>query len=315
MGRSPAVRSWALRLYPSDWRARYGDEFAALLEDYPLTPFALFDIFLGALDARLTPFDENGRILRMLNQPRRSVITVFIAYIAFVLAGINYQRMIEDDIKTLNPAHPAVAAAYNVVYWASAVSLLAVVAGGLPIGLAIARRALTQRRWDILALLAVPPLSLAIWLGWTWVLLNVVAPSAAAQNMPRSTAGLFFLSWMGVFLLAAIASTAAVSIAVARSEAPARLYRFALGPATVAALTMAVMFGAVLAWGLLVQSQAPGYLNQLDGPRPYTIPIMTGWIVGLVVMALTTLLAATALIRAWRTPPAPTEAVSSLGAA
>ncbi len=315
MGLSPAARSWVLRLYPSDWRARYGDEFAALLEDYPLTPFALFDILLGALDAHLTPFDHTGRILRMLHQPRRSVITVFIAYIAFVLAGINYNGMIEDELRTLNPAHPAVAAAYNVVYWASAVSLLAVLAGGLPIGLAVARRALAQRRWDILALLAVPPLALLIWVGWTELLLNVIAPNAGAQSTPRSTAGLFFFSWVGLFVLAAIVSTAAVSIAVSRSEAPPRLYRFALGPAAVAVLTMVVMFGAVLAWGLLIRSEVPDYLNAQIGPRPYAFPLLAGWVVDLVVMALATLVAGAALVRAWRTPTAPTEVAPNVGAA
>jgi hypothetical protein len=315
MALSRDLRALVVRLYPTDWRARYGDEFAAFLEDCPLTPFALFDIFLGALDAHLTPFDRNGRIMRMLIQPRRSVITVFIAYIAFVLAGITYNNTIEDDIKTLNPAHPAVGAAYSVVFWTSAVSLLAVLAGGLPIGLAVARRALAGRRWDILALLAVPPLSLLIWLGCTWTLINVVAPHIEAQATPRSSAGVFFLSWAGVFLLAAIVSTAAVSIAVSRSEVPAQLFRFALGPAAIAVLTMAVMFVAVLAWGLLVQSQVPGYLDRPDGPRPYTVPIMTAWVVDLVVMGLATLVAGAALVRAWRMPPPSAETAPSLGAA
>ncbi|HYN48007.1 MAG TPA: hypothetical protein VER83_04025 [Candidatus Nanopelagicales bacterium] len=40
-----------LRLYPARWRARYGDEFAALLEERPLGPFDVADILLGALDA------------------------------------------------------------------------------------------------------------------------------------------------------------------------------------------------------------------------------------------------------------------------
>jgi len=42
-----------LRLYPARWRARYGDEFAALLEERPLGPFDVADILLGALDAHL----------------------------------------------------------------------------------------------------------------------------------------------------------------------------------------------------------------------------------------------------------------------
>jgi hypothetical protein len=42
-----------LRLYPARWRARYGDEFATLLEERPLGPFDVADILLGALDAHL----------------------------------------------------------------------------------------------------------------------------------------------------------------------------------------------------------------------------------------------------------------------
>lgn len=41
-----------LRLYPPAWRARYADEFAALLADTALTPGKILDIAIGALDAR-----------------------------------------------------------------------------------------------------------------------------------------------------------------------------------------------------------------------------------------------------------------------
>jgi hypothetical protein len=42
-----------LRLYPAHWRTRYGDEFAALLGERPLSPFDVADVLLGALDAQL----------------------------------------------------------------------------------------------------------------------------------------------------------------------------------------------------------------------------------------------------------------------
>ena len=42
-----------LRLYPAHWRDRYGDEFAAVLEERPLGPFDVADVLLGALDANL----------------------------------------------------------------------------------------------------------------------------------------------------------------------------------------------------------------------------------------------------------------------
>jgi len=42
-----------LRLYPAPWRARYGDEFEALLAQRPLGPFDVADVLLGAIDAQL----------------------------------------------------------------------------------------------------------------------------------------------------------------------------------------------------------------------------------------------------------------------
>ncbi len=42
-----------LRCYPARWRVRYGDEFAAVLDERPLGPFDAADVLLGALDAHL----------------------------------------------------------------------------------------------------------------------------------------------------------------------------------------------------------------------------------------------------------------------
>ncbi len=42
-----------LRLYPARWRARYGDEFAAVLGERALGPFDVADVVLGAIDAHL----------------------------------------------------------------------------------------------------------------------------------------------------------------------------------------------------------------------------------------------------------------------
>ncbi len=56
-----------LRLYPAAWRDRYEEEFLAVLEQRPLSPFDIVDIALGALDARLRP-----RSLAIDLAPRRT---------------------------------------------------------------------------------------------------------------------------------------------------------------------------------------------------------------------------------------------------
>lgn len=298
MSLNPVARSWLLRLYPYAWRARYGDEFDALLEDCPLTPFALFDVLLGALDAHIAPLDADGRILRMLNRPRRSAITVFCAYIAFVLAGLSFNQMIEDDLNTLNSPHPDLAAAYYIVAGGAAVALLAVLIGGLPIAFSAIRGALQARRGDILLLFAVPPVALAIWLAWTWILLNVIWTPQSSITIHQTSGAVLFLSWAGLFGLAALASTASVSIAVSRSELAPRQYRIALAPAVVAALAMVVVLGGLVAWGVLIRSDVPAYLN--SATTPFRITVSTMWIGQIVVMAIAVLIAATALVRGLR---------------
>ena len=47
------MTKFLIRLYPARWRARYGDEFEAILEERPLGPFDVADILLGAFDAQL----------------------------------------------------------------------------------------------------------------------------------------------------------------------------------------------------------------------------------------------------------------------
>ena len=47
------MRSLLIRCYPAKWRARYGEEFEAILDERPLGPFDVADILLGALDAQL----------------------------------------------------------------------------------------------------------------------------------------------------------------------------------------------------------------------------------------------------------------------
>jgi hypothetical protein len=47
------VNSLLVRCYPAKWRARYGAEFAALLDEHPLGLLGVIDVLRGALDAQL----------------------------------------------------------------------------------------------------------------------------------------------------------------------------------------------------------------------------------------------------------------------
>lgn len=49
-----------LRLYPRAWRARYGDEFVALLEKEGTGPRVVMNVLAGAFDARVSPRSRGG---------------------------------------------------------------------------------------------------------------------------------------------------------------------------------------------------------------------------------------------------------------
>lgn len=70
-----------LYLYPAAWRARYEEEFLAVLEERPISPFDAFDIVLGALDARLRPRSLAIELVTRRNLPMNARIAGFAALI------------------------------------------------------------------------------------------------------------------------------------------------------------------------------------------------------------------------------------------
>ncbi len=233
-------REWLLYLYPQAWRKRYGDEFQALLEQRDTRFFDIFDILRGALDAHLHPqitgagtFSERWEQL-MAQRMRRSIILVFCAYIGFFLASMVFAILVNDSyFLSAIQANSGTNVIFDLLIAGSIIALLAILTGGLPITLAVIRRALKARRRDVL-LFGIPFLALAI-LAVVRLILNI----ASGGNASRVA----YILYAILFLLAALASTAAVCVAVARNEIEERQYRFALIPATVATVAMLLVLG------------------------------------------------------------------------
>ena len=285
--------AWLLRLYPQVWRARYGEEFLALLEDCPPSAGMMADVALGALDARLHLDTVTGRIVPFMNRLRITEITVFCAYIGFVVAGLAFGKMVEyDDFHELLDSNGGVAASYYTLYAGAFTALLAVLVGGLPIAYAAARYAIGTKRWRLLALFAVPPVSFVVWVGYTLLAVNQHLGLTARLLGGRIVgAGLFFL----LFALAAIASPAAIAIIVQRSQISERLFHFARLPAIITALAMLVMLGATTAYGFVARAANPELFAENQGLLASNTTLT--WVGILAGMALTTLVALVALIR------------------
>lgn len=315
-GLARAAQAYALllRLCPRAFREEYGAEvaqvFRQLLRDAwaergawgALSCFvaALGDLATGALMDYLALTRGIWNRSGMMSRMRSSAILVFCAYIAFVVVGMGFQKSTEDVVKSSVPtAHPGVALAYEVVMGGAVIALLATLAGGLPLAFAALRQALATRRWGTVALFAVPPIALLVWLGWLWTLQNVIHPGQLSASNPLDQTHLFIYSFVGLFIVAAIVSVLAVSVAIARSEIRPELYRFALTPEIGVALGMLVTIGAIVAWGVQMMSYAPSYLNGADGPVGLQASLGQHLVADIVLMSVAALIVIAGIVRGY----------------
>src|SRR5258705_5198684 len=242
-----------VRLFPAAWRARYGTEYVALLQAQPPSLWIVLEVVYGALDAQLRSLAQRGRA--RVNRVRASEIAVFCAYIGFVFAGIGFQKMTEyDDFMVAARTHADIGVAYTAVVVGSAVALLAVLAGGVPLALAAVRYALATNRRDIPLLFGVPVLAFGVLLGY-----SVLAKQLRQEHSggPTATDRILFGGLATVLFVGAVASAWAVSAAIARAEISGQLLRFALAPAALATLAMAVMLFGAVGWGIGLRAHAP----------------------------------------------------------
>jgi hypothetical protein len=275
---------WLSALYPRRWRERYGAEFEALLEEHGISPLTLLDVAMSALVAHLNPDAFSGGALLMIAKLRRSEITVLCAYVAFVVAGLAFAKLTEDaEFVAAAGAHAGVGTAFQVVLIGACLSLAAALAGALPIGLAVVRGALARRRRDVLGLLSVPPLALAVWVAFSVVPFRWLVQVVGPRPIHDPVNPLLAMTWMGLFVLAVVASATAVSLAVARSEVGPGALKWALTPGLALTAIMAVVWVAVLAWGVNLRADVPELFNGDDGMLATWLPL--SWLAIAAVMA------------------------------
>lgn len=221
---------------------------------------------------------------------RRSLLTIFCAYVSFLLAGVAFQKMTEyHDFQEAAQAHPIVGLSFSLVVLGAVIALLAVLAGGLPITVAVVRSAIARKRGGPLLLLALPFLAFAVFLGTTLLLEAIGHPGT--HLAPVWQLFLFF----GVFIIAAAVSTGSVCLAVIRSDIPEKLLRFALLPSIWVTISMALMLAATLIWGLGIHMSAPQLVTSNNGIVGSST--VGTWSAIVIAMALATGLSVVSLMR------------------
>ena len=230
--RASLVRA-ALALYPPSWRARYGDEVRALLEDSGDRPAAVASVAWRALPAWFRP-PLRDRPARM----RASLATALMSWSMLAGLGLVFAQLTQLQGLTA-PGHPELRWAYAVFDVTLATSALVAGLGGLPLWLLMLRRARRERRIRDAVYLFLPLVAPVAYLIGLAVTVRLVAgPNGVSQG------------WFGFVTLAgfAAAATAAAGpgLALRRLQPRGPALRLAAAAAGVSAAVMAVAAVAIV---------------------------------------------------------------------
>jgi hypothetical protein len=261
-----ALAQAALSLYPPAWRARYGDEVLALLEDSGGGPRTAASLAWHAVPAWAWPprhlHDGSGRM-------RSSLATVGLAWA--LLAGLAAvfvqlaQAQGSSQVLTL-ARHPVIQWSYWAFDGCLAASVLAVAVGGVPLWLLMLRTA--RRRRELACLLApvvVPVAYLAASLAVARVVRRPGSPVVPWQS--RSVVDLangmvgprWFLVLVVLGFAAAAVSAAGPALALGNIRPEGRPVFLAARAAAVAAVTMGLAAAASVVAAIGLYLWAPAY--------------------------------------------------------
>ena len=290
------IHKLLLYLYPRVWRIRYEEEVLVVLASHPISVFELLDVLCGAFDAHLHPcfgtatMPLSEKMRQMLSALRGSLLAIFCAYVGFLLAGAGFQKMTEDA--ALRSSGIA-GLSFHLVALGAVVALLAMLAGSLPVAIAVIKFTLVRRRRGPLLGLFVPILVFMVLLGALFLLKS----PGHSDSSPLSPGEIILARslFFGVPIAAAIISAGSVCFAVLQSEIPEKLLRFALLPFVLVTISMVLMMVSTLLWGLGLHYGAPQLFAGNDGLMGLST---TGTWLGIVIdMVLATVLAVLSLVR------------------
>jgi hypothetical protein len=262
-------RERLLRWYPPAWRDRYGEDFAAYLEDaYPsgrLPWRARLSVVIGGIGERVRYAGIVGDRLPVADRARATVLVVLCSWTAFVIAGSSFAKLSEH----FDQALPEDMASHHVPDVAFAiVQVTAGLAGCLVV---------------LGALLAVPPLVRFLRSGgWSAIRPHVVAAAACttaaalsaiplgvwAHHLTASQRNGGLSPYTGALLAWAILTAAAlvlwtmVAVVAARRVTFSRsllLTESALAAGVAAAMVVILVSTAV--WWAELASTAPSFLS------------------------------------------------------
>lgn len=294
-----------LRWYPPDWRARYGDELVALMEDTlgdgPPSPRFRASVAVAGLRQRVRGADLPGRRGSPADRVRDGSLLVLCSWTAFVVAGAAFAKQAEHFGSSLPPAQTGLPdGAFAAIQAAAALGAGLVVLGALAVLPAfvrflrgggwpsIRRRVLVAAGLTVLATASIVPMG-----AWAHSL------TTAQRNGADVTYGVAFLTWAAAVAVI-LALWTAVAVRVGRRiELGRRVLGLEVLLAGGVALAMAVITGATAVWWGALSTGAPWFLHG-TAPGTSPSPLEPRLVVTMAVMLAATAVAGGGLARAGR---------------
>ena len=293
-----------LRIYPSAWRARYGNELASLIEELDggarRSWRVRFDVLRAGIVERARALAPH--VLPPREPAREGSVLVLYAWMVFVIGGFGVAKA-SEHWKAVTPTakQGLPAAAFDVVFVAAGAGSALVLLGvalTLPrlAGLIRAGR-WTEIRRPILRAASLTVLTVAATIGlaaWGHSL------TSAARNGGDAAYGGVFVAWVVLFAASLLAWAAAAGAAARQLTLSAGTLRFEVWLGAIVSGAMVVMTVATAIWWASLARAAPWFF---DG-RPVgssASPLVSNMIVpsGLMLCATTLgLIGATRAIKA-----------------
>ncbi|HEY2552484.1 MAG TPA: hypothetical protein VGI64_18095 [Streptosporangiaceae bacterium] len=258
-------RAWLARatlgLYPPAWRARYGGEVSALIDQAGGGPRTVLSLAGHALPAWVWPprqlHDQPARM-------RSSLSTLLLAGGVLTGLGLVFAQLTQFQGYWV-PGHPVVGVAYRVFDVALAASVLIAGAGALPLWLVMLRRAVREHRARALAWLLLP-----VVVPVAFVLLLVAAGTLAGGTDGVGTWWFLALTVSGFAAAAVSAFGPGLALRSLRPRGPAlRLATIAacLAAATLVAATAASAVAVIglHAWPFVATLPTPYFRTAQNG--------------------------------------------------
>ena len=286
-----------LRWYPPAWRARYGPELVALMEDdldgrHPTVRFRA-SLALSGLRQRARSAGVAGDGATPAVRVRDGALVVLASWTALVLGGAAFAKLSEHyDNAVPADGHRMATAAHDAVVVLAVMGLVLVVTG-VVVAAPAAWRYLRAGGWTdvrrpvvVAALLSVAVLLATVGLGvWAHHL------TVHARNGGNAAYGVAFLAWAALVGAVLTSWTAAGIALVRRLDLGPTCLRIEAGLAIAVAVVVGVTATTIGLWWVAMARGASWFLA---GTRPGTHPsavtaplvILEGWLAVATLIAL-----------------------------